>query len=317
MKLKLAALAAVFACAFAFPALAADTVDSEAAEAERYRIAMQSARWTGPMLAASAETLPKGHFYTEPYLFDVISGGKHNPGSSGFYQYGLFDDFTVGLQPNFGYGTDKPNRGMALGDFKLLSQLRLTRFTPDHRYPSVAIALQEVIPTGKHDRLGPSKSGRGSGSFATEVGVNVQHYFLLSNGRLLRGRINILKSFPHGADVIDRSVYGTEVGFRGHAEPGSKTTLVAAVEYSLTRELVLALDVIRESTAKTTVEGRYESGGPLVRQSFPASHHVGFAPAIEYSWSDRSGILLGVWINPKGHNTSASVIPAFAFSRFW
>ena len=277
---------------------------------------METARWTGPMLASNAETLPKGHFYTEPYFFDVISGGKHNPGSTGFYQYGLLEGFTVGVQPNFAFGTREPNRKLTLGDFKLLSQLRLTHFTPEHRIPTVAILVQELLPTGKHDRLDPSEDGHGSGSFATEIGVNVQHYFLLKNDRLLRARINVLKSFPHGGDVLGRSVYGTEPGFRGHAEPGSRTTLIGAVEYSLTREWVLAIDVIRESTSKTTLEGRYESGPP-VTQAFPSSWYVGFAPAVEYNWSDTSGALLGVWVIPKGHNTPSSVTPAIAYSRFW
>jgi hypothetical protein len=311
MKFVVPATAAVLACSMPAPAIAAQSSDPE-----QWRTAMQSARWTGPMLASNAETLPKGHFYTEPYFFDVISGGKHNPGSSGFYQYGLFEGLTVGLQPNFGYGTDGPNRGMSVGDVKLLSQLRLTHFTPEHRIPTIAIALQETIPTGKYDHLGPGKDGHGSGSFATEVGVNVQQYFLLENGRLLRGRINFLQRFPHGADVEDRSVYGTEPGFRGHAKPGHRTTVIGAVEYSLTREWVLALDVIGEASGKTKVRGR-NGGGIPVNQVFPSSRYVGFAPAVEYNWSDRTGILLGVWVIPKGHNTPASVTPAFAFSRFW
>ncbi|MFL6739001.1 MAG: hypothetical protein ACJ8FJ_07435 [Sphingomicrobium sp.] len=311
MKFLVPAMAAVFACSMPAPASAA-----QSSSPELWRTAMQSARWTGPMLASNAETLPKGHFYTEPYFFDVISGGKHHPGSSGFYQYGLFEGLTVGLQPNFGYGTDGPNRGMSVGDVKLLSQLRLTHFTPEHRIPTIAIALQETIPTGKYDHLGQGKQGHGSGSFATEIGVNVQQYFLLENGRLLRGRINFLQRFPHGADVEDRSVYGTELGFRGHAKPGPRTTLIGAVEYSLSREWVLALDVIGEASGKTKLKGHNE-GGIAVNQLFPSSRYVGFAPAVEYNWSDRTGILLGVWVIPKGHNTPASVTPAFAFSRFW
>lgn len=317
MKSVPPALAAVLACSMPLPAHAGQTANSESAEVERWRVSMESARWTGPMLASNAETLPQGHFYTEPYFFDVISGGNHSPGSSGFYQYGLFDGFTVGVQPNFGLGTNRPNRRMSLGDFKILSQLRLTHFTPEHRIPTIAVVLQEALPTGKHDRLDDLEDGHGSGSFATEIGVNVQHYFLLKNGRLLRARLNVLKSFPHGTDVAGRSVYGTGPGFRGHAKPGSRTTLIGAVEYSLTREWVLAFDVIRESTSRTRVEGRYGSGGPLLKQTIPSSSYVGFAPAVEYNWSDSSGILFGVWIIPKGHNTPSSVTPAIAYSRFW
>ncbi len=316
MKPVLPVLAAALVCSSPLPAIAGQLPDRGSVKVELFRASMQSARWTGPMLASSAEALPQGHFYTEPYFFDFISGGEHSPGTNGFYQYGLTDSLTVGLLPSFAFGTDKANRGMALGDLKLLSQLRLTHFTPEHRIPSLALVLNEIFPVGKHDHLGEFKNGHGSGSFVTEVGINVQHYFMLPNGRLLRGRINVLKSFPLRTGVTGRSVYGTGPGFRGHAKPGSKTTLIAAVEYSLTDEWVLALDVIRESTRKTRVEGRDVNGVP-VDQTFPSSWNVGFAPAIEYNWSDRSGILVGVWISPKGHNTAKSITPALAYSRFW
>jgi hypothetical protein len=289
---------------------------SDDAEAERWRAAMQGARWTGPLLASTAETLPQGHFYTEPYFFDVISGGEHNPGSSGFYQYGLTDNFTVGVQPFFSWGTHKYNRGAAIGDFKLVSQVRVSHFTAEHRAPSVAIVMNLVLPTGKFDRLGALKEGHGSGSFAPEVGVNVQQYFLLGSGRLLRVRLNLLRNFPLRHDVAGRSVFGTGPDFHGHARPGSKTSVIVGAEYSLTKEWVLALDVERDQWGRTIVTGRDGSGAPVKRVS-PASWNIGFAPAIEYNWSDRAGVIAGVWIVPKGHNTQSSVTPAIAIQRFW
>ena len=96
------------------------------------------------------------------------------------------------MQPFFSWGTHKFNRGAAIGDFKLLSQVRLSHFTAEHRVPSVALVTNLVIPTGKHDRLGALKTGHGSGAFAPEIGINVKKYYLLMIGRLLRGRINVL-----------------------------------------------------------------------------------------------------------------------------
>lgn len=283
---------------------------------ESWKAAMQSARWTGPLLASNAETLPKGHFYTEPYFFDVTSGGEHSPGSSGFYQYGLLDNFTVGVQPFFSLGTRKYNRDIAIGDFKLLSQVRLSHFTPEHRVPSVALVMNLVLPTGRDDRLGALEQGHGSGSFAPEIGVNVQQYFLLGNGRLLRARFNILRNFPLRHAVSGRSVFGTGPDFSGHAKPGSKTSLIGGLEYSVTNEWVLALDVERDQWGKTEISGR-EAHGELVQHVSPKSWDVGFAPAVEYNWSARSGVIVGVWIVPKGHNTHSSVTPAIAVQRFW
>jgi hypothetical protein len=311
MKSLLAALLAVFLWLVSGAAHAEDSAD-----VDRWRAAMQSARWTGPSLASNAETLPTGHFYTEPYLFDVISAGDHNPGSSGFYQYGVFDNFTVGVQPFFSLGTRKYNRGVAIGDFKLLSQLRLSHFTPEHRVPSVALVMNLVLPTGKDDHLGALKEGHGNGSFAPEIGINVQQYFLLANGRLLRARINVLKDFPLRHGVSGRSVFGTDADFHGRAKPGSKTSVIAGLEYSVTKEWVLAFDVERDQWERTEVTGHDAAGTP-VKHTTPRSWNIGFAPAVEYNWSDRAGIIAGVWVVPKGHNSRSSVTPAIAIQRFW
>jgi hypothetical protein len=283
---------------------------------EQWRAAMHSARWTGPLLASTAETLPQGHFYTEPYFFDGISGGEHSPGTSGFYQYGLTDTYTIGVQPFFSLGTRRFNREMAIGDSKLVSQLRVSHFTAEHRVPSVALVMNLVIPTGKADRLAALKQGHGGGAFAPEIGVNVQQYFLLGNGRLLRARINILERIPLREQVSGRSVFGTGPDFHGHARPGAKTTLIGGVEYSLTKEWVLALDVERDAWGRTKVSGR-DGAGPLTTSVSRKSWNVGFAPAVEYNWSDRAGIIAGLWIVPKGHNTQSLVTPAIAIQRFW
>src|SRR5438309_10215560 len=190
MRSVVAALAAVLACVLQSPASAMSV------DVEQLRAAMKAARWTGPLLASNAETLPQGHIYTEPYFFDGISGGEHSPGTSGFYQYGLTDNYTIGVQPFFSLGTQKFNREVAIGDSKLVSQLRVSHFTAAHRVPSVALVMNLVIPTGKSDHLAALKQGHGGGSFAPEIGVNVQQYFLLGNGRLLRARINILQRIP-------------------------------------------------------------------------------------------------------------------------
>jgi hypothetical protein len=314
VKSILPAVAAVVA--FFMPVAAEAGSESDSATAARFRAAMQSARWTGPLLASNAETLPQGHFYTEPYFFDVISGGEHNPGTSGFYQYGLTDNWTVGVQPFLSLGTHKFNRGAAIGDFKLLSQVRLSHFTAEHRVPSVALVTNLILPTGKYDHLSALKNGHGAGSFAPELGVNVQQYFLLKNGRLLRGRINILKDFPLRTEVTGRSVYGTDAGFHGHARPGSKTTVILGAEYSLSKEWVLAFDLERDQWGRTEVSG-HDASGALVEHSSPKSWNIGFAPAVEYNWSDRAGVIVGVWIVPKGHNTQSSVTPAIAIQRFW
>jgi hypothetical protein len=92
--------------------------------------------------------------------------------------------------------------------------------------------------------------------------------------------------------------------------------LVGAVEYSVTREWVVAFDIERDQWGRTTVAGRNADGTP-VKQTSPRSWDIGFAPAVEYNWSARAGAILGLWIVPKGHKTQSSVTPAIAIQRFW
>lgn len=302
------------------PALAA--ADDVAVEArtpvgEAWEHSLKDAWWTGPMLASTAETLPHGHFYTEPYMFDVISGGKHHPGWTAYLQYGLRDDFTVGLLPAVAFGTEAPDRRPMIGDIELLSQFRLTHFTAKHRVPTIALVLQERLPTGRYDRLDRPAQGQGSGSFATEIGLNAQYYFRLPNGRLLRARINFLERFPSSAEVHGRSVYGTSDGFRGRARPGRTTTLGVAAEYSLTRNWVLALDIFHSTSRRTIVSGTAGADAPLETTILPGSSSIAVAPAVEYNWSALGGVLAGVRFIRRGRNTPASVTPAIAFSRSW
>src|SRR5229473_112081 len=61
---------------------------------------LDDAWWTGPMLAPSAATLPRGHFLIEPYLYDVIAVHSNGFGSLTYVNYGLLDRVTVGPRLN-------------------------------------------------------------------------------------------------------------------------------------------------------------------------------------------------------------------------
>src|SRR6202034_462327 len=80
---------------------------------------LDDAWWTGPMLAPSAATLPRGHFLIEPYLYDVVAAHSNGFGSLTYGNYGLADKLTVGLIPIAGFNklSDGPSSsGLELGD---------------------------------------------------------------------------------------------------------------------------------------------------------------------------------------------------------
>jgi hypothetical protein len=285
---------------------------------------LDDAWWTGPMLAPSAATLPRGHFLIEPYLYDVIAVHSNGFGSLTYVNYGLLDRVTVGLIPTAGFNKlsrGPSGSGVGLGDLTLQTQYRLTKFHEGSWIPTTSVAVQETLPTGKYDRLGNRASdGLGSGAYTTTLALYSQTYFWLPNDRILRMRFNVSQGLSNHVNVEDVSVYGTEAGFRGHAKPGSSFFVDASWEYSLTRRWVLALDATYRHNGNTRATGYNTLDANRVRNpsglqlDSGSSEAFGFAPAIEYSWKPNLGVLVGARIIPAAHNTHASITPAIAIN---
>lgn len=291
------------------------------------RQSTDDAWWTGPMLAASPNTLPRGHFLVEPYIFDVRTPHTNGFGSLTYINYGLANNFTVGLIPTFGFnmvseGTN--SSGIGVGDLSLLAQYRLTHFHAGSWVPTTAIVIQEGFPTGKFDELGGRPSdGLGGGAHTTQLSLYSQTYFWMPNGRILRTRLDVSNTFSSDVNIEDVSVYGTAAGFRGRASPGTSQFVDLAGEYSVTQRWVLGIDLTFRHGANTRVVG-YDSLDPEGTPSPPSivfdsgsSDAFGFAPAIEYNWNPRFGVLLGTRIILAGHNTTSSITPALALNMFY
>jgi hypothetical protein len=277
--------------------------------------------WTGPMVANSAETLPPGHFLFEPYFYQVRAAHWSLAGSSAYLLYGLANDLSVGLIPIVGYqridGGGRSSR-LALGDVALSAQYRLTHFHEGSWLPTVALNVQEILPTGKYDQLGNRPAdGLGSGVYATMVALNTQTYFWLSNGRILRTRLDLSQTFANdNASVDGVSVYGTEAGFRGHGRPGATFSSDLAFEYSVTQHWVAALDLLYTHNRSTRVTG-YDltaggASGPVIRTDSGSSSAYGLAPAVEYNVSSSLGVLLGARVIRGLHNATNTLTPALA-----
>jgi hypothetical protein len=283
---------------------------------------LHDAWWTGPVLANSAATLPKGHFLIEPYFYDVISKNQNAWGSRAFILYGLIDRFTVGFIPIIAYnqvGDGLSSSHVGFGDLTPLAQLRLTQFHEGSWVPTSAVQIQQSFPTAPYDRLGNRVSnGFGSGAYITSVAFNTQTYFWMASGRILRMRFNVLNGFSSHANVQDVSVYGTNSGFRGRAYPGRSVSINAAWEYSLTRNWVPALDVIYRHDGNTSVTGNNSPssgrGQTAVHLNSGSDDNIGLAPAMEYNWNSSLGVIFGARVIAPGHNTSASFAPVIAIN---
>ena len=280
---------------------------------------LDDAWWTGPMLAAGAGSLPRGHFLIEPYVYDVHSGSTHGVGSLTYLLYGLANRVTVGMIPTMGLNVlrDGTNSsGVGIGDVAATAQYQLTQFHQGGGMPTTSLVVQESFPTGRYDQLGHRPSdGLGSGAYTTTVSLYAQTYFWLRNGRILRMRFDASQSFSNDASVQGVSVYGTGDGFRGRAQPGNSMLLDASWEYSMTRSWVLALDLMYRHGGATHVLGHDSvPGSPDITLRTGTSDAFGFAPGVEFSWKPTIGVLLAARVIPAGHNTTSSITPAIAIN---
>jgi hypothetical protein len=301
-----------------------------AAESAASRQSRADAWWTGPLLAASAGSLAAGHFLIEPYVFDAIPRGHYdndgrrqgaahanNFGSQSYILYGLTDRVGVGLIPRFGFNDPSDGRSsskVGIGDLTLQGQYGLTRFTEGSWIPSTSFVFQETLPVGKYDRLGDRPAdGLGTGAYSTTLALYSQYFFWMPNGRILRTRLDLSYSISGSANVRDVSVYGTGEGFRGRARPGNSALINAAWEYSVTRNWVLALDVVYEHDSNTHVSGLDLQGSALEVNSGPG-HTWSLAPAVEYNFNSRVGVIAGAKLTTSGRNATALVIPVAAIN---
>lgn len=292
------------------------------------RQSLDDARWTGPLLAPSAATLPQGHWLLEPYVYDVMTYGRfdrnstlrsagaaHEVGSLTYIEYGVVDRFTLGLIPRFGLhesAAGQESAGLAVGDFTVQGAYGLTQFRQGSWMPATSLVIGETFPTGKYDRLdGRTDGALGSGAYSTTLSLYSQTYLWMPNGRILRSRLDLSYSLSRWASLRGMSVYGTSAGFVGRAHPGPSAVADLAFEYSLTQSWVLAADINWEHDGSTRVEGGYAS---YKVQDSGADDLLYLAPAIEYNWSDTMGVIAGARVAASGRNTAATATPVAAIN---
>jgi hypothetical protein len=336
MLLLAAALALPAASALAEPAPESPGAADTPVESSPGRQSRDDAWWTGPLLAASPASW-QGHYLVEPYVFDAIPRGHYdnngvrgsvphanNFGSQSYLVYGVSDKVGVGLIPRFGF--NDPAVGLnsskvGVGDLSVQAQYGLTQFVEGGWIPTTAVVVGETLPTGKYDRLGDRPAdGLGAGAYTTTLSLYSQYFWWLPNGRILRTRLDLSYALSSSATVRDVSVFGTGDGFQGRARPGNSLVVDGALEYSVTRHWVLALDVAYEHDANTHIHGRDllspVAGFSLtpVELNSGASRTLALAPAVEFNFNSRIGVIVGAKLTVAGRNATALIIPVAAIN---
>lgn len=232
-------------------------------------------------------------------------------------EYSLTDRLAVRALPQFGYQWDGrgTSSGMKFSDLPVEALFRFVDATRRSGYSSLALLLGVIVPTGDADHLGRPLDGVGTGMWSVRVGLIDQTRLRLPGwlpgtglGRL---RVWVRDVMPlAGSAVRDASVFGTASGFRGHVSGGNSGDAGAAVELGLTRHLVASMDVVRNRSGHQHLRGDDASG--RIDRHLSSAGQWSVAPAVEYNWSGKVGLIVGAQIPFAGHDLARIITPQAA-----
>lgn len=296
---------------------------AEAARGEPRSEVPQITPWfTGTLLSTRGTSLGKGHIVVEPYVYYTRYGGLYNDNwrlqsatssrsltQQTYFIYGLTDSVDIEIAPQWIGNYARGDSSGGFGDLPLQVGVQAWRSPAQSWMPDVRVWVQEIFPTGRYSDLSPGTADlerTGGGAYATTLGIALQKAIPFGGEHVLRYRLNATYGIYTSVAVQGFNAYGGGFGTTGRISPGAVSTVTVAGEYSLTRQLILALDIGFQSVNATQFSGApgFDTQGLPASVGRGSSNLITIAPALEYSWNQHVGMLAGPWMSVSGRNTS-------------
>lgn len=295
-----------------------------------------SAPWyTGPLLAPSGKTIPRGHIDLETYAFYTENTGRfdrhwkliESPSSQSIqinplFSYGLTSNMDLQFSLPYTINRSQGQSGKHIGDvFALLGFQALEQKESAWR-PDLRLTIQQIFPTGRFDDLNPTNLGTdvtGVGSYQTTFGLNFQHLNTLFQRYYLRKRLSLTYLYAAPVHIRGHTSYGGNAETNGSISPGNMASIDLAGELSLTQNWVLVMEGFyfkRNASNFTGNPGLNSEGLPLTIGN-DIIQEFSLAPAIEYNFSANYGLIAGVWFSVKGKDAPDFMSTIIALNAFW
>jgi hypothetical protein len=295
-----------------------------------------SFNFTGPLLTPNPQTLPQGVFVVEPYLMQYKSEsyydskGNEQTSRPGVRQwqtlipmfYGVTNRFQVqaSLGAAHAMSGGSSTSGWGITDTTVGAQYLLLAPGADKKGPAVSVNYSHRFPTGKYDQLDENPlNALGNGANVDTFSLMAQQYVWMPNGRPLRLRAVASYGLPSsGVDVKGANAYASGVpqDFRGSARLGNSFGISTSAEYSISPQWVLAMDLAYNRTGSSVMKGGFGSGdsATFLERRNPSRNVYSLAPAVEYNFNDRFGLIGGVQFSFAGRNNDSFITPMAAFN---
>jgi len=290
--------------------------------------------FTGPLLAGSGATIPKGHTNYEPYLFYTDSFGyfnntgnkvtsldSHTLSPTMIISHGLSRSVDVQASIPFDSNSRGGESDSHFGDIGLVLGYQLMRQHPGSLKPDARVFIEQSFPTGEYENLNPMKNGTdstGAGAYQTTVGVNFQRLWHVSQDHFLRGRLTFGFNLPTTVHVTGFNSYGGAASTDGEVRVGNGFSTDLSFEYTLTQHWVPAIDFLYTHHKRSTFNGNVgvTASGLPATIALAQTNEFSIAPAIEYNFTSKFGIIVGGWFAFAGQNSSDFDAAVFALNYY-
>ncbi|QHI96441.1 hypothetical protein GT348_07745 [Aristophania vespae] len=295
----------------------------------------KAGQWYTGSLVSPSGTTGEGVLNVEPYYSYSQPMGAFGPhggtgpakhplqrslSNSTLWKYGITPDLSIQFHTMVNYRW-KHAAGHAHGpkaaDMPLGLIYRFVRPDPERYIPALSIIASMAFPTGDYSNLGHEQDGVGTGTYIFRLGFVSQSTYTLPGQHELRVRVwNWFRRSVSSARLKNMTSYGTDYGFYGRGHPGMSGQTGISLEYGLNQKWVLATDLAHDWANGSHIKG-YDSRGHYVNKISSASSDWQIAPAIEYNWNPRWGIIVGSAFYFAGHNSNIQVTPQFAVNSMF
>jgi hypothetical protein len=272
--------------------------------------------FTGPILTPTPITMPVGHPGLEVAWLAGERYGHYNSHwnidhAPSIWSTGPYVDFQIGFNEFLGaeyigallanFSRDAHYTHLVDSIFRFGFQISTDQ--EDSWIPDFRILLQETVPTGKYQKLDPSKHGTdltGQGSFQTGIHLAFQKLLHPIKGHDLRLRWTFGYFIPAAVHVSGFNYMGGNAETKGKIYPGPYFSGYLCGEYALSRRWAICV----ESNYQIGAPGRFSRGkGPNIK--VPSFRQVSLAPEIQHTFTPDLGILIGAWFTVAGKNSIA------------
>lgn len=331
IRVHLCPLMGMLAFILAAPTVSAAGTDNSATGGSQAPGEAKPQWYTGSLVSPSGAMTQKGVFAWEPYMtYSQPVGALNSNGSFGpqhprqksvtnftLYKYSLTNSISLQVTPAISYRWERghgTSSGLKFADLPVDLMWRYLDADPKRYIPALSIFAGMSFPTGDYNKLGRAQDGVGSGAYTFRLALTEQSTYTLPGQHELRLRMwGTFRRAVTSANLHDLTSYNTTTGFKGRAQPGMYGESGFSLEFGVNQKWVLALDVARDWSNGAHLRGTTVTGRTIDSTS-SSSGDWQIAPALEYNWSPRFGVIAGVSTYFAGHNTGFDVSPQVAFN---